>query len=81
MDPLGAMGCLRFNHLLPPFDNVKMRQAVQMVISQADIATAYAGDPKNWKTCPSVFTCGTPMSNAAGSAALAGPRDFAKAKH
>lgn len=80
MDPLGAMGCLRFNHLLPPFDNVKMRQAVLAVISQPDIMTAYAGDPKNWKICPSIFTCGTAMSNDAGSAALTGKRDFAKAK-
>src|SRR5262249_21237188 len=27
-NPLPSMGCLRFNQLLPPFDNVKMRQAV-----------------------------------------------------
>jgi len=80
MDPLGAMGCLRFNCLLPPFDNVKMRQAVLAVINQADIMTAYAGDPKNWKICASIFTCGTPMANDAGSAALTGKRDFAKAK-
>jgi peptide/nickel transport system substrate-binding protein len=80
MDPLGSMGCLRFNCLLPPFDNVKMRQAVLAVISQADIMTAYAGDLKNWKICPSIFTCGTAMANDAGSAALTGRRDFTKAK-
>src|SRR5438034_13913 len=55
--PLGGTGCLRFNFLYPPFDNVKMRQAVLMVTSQPDIMTAYVGDPKNWKTCPSFFTC------------------------
>ena len=79
-DPLGGTGCLRFNFLYPPFDNAKMRQAVMMVTSQADIMTAFVGDPKNWKTCPSVFTCGTPMASDAGSAALTNKRDFDAAK-
>src|SRR5262249_55334515 len=52
LDPLGGTGCLRFNFLYPPFDNIKMRQAVMMVTSQADIMTAFVGDPKNWKLCP-----------------------------
>src|SRR5215471_4895711 len=80
MDPIGPMGCLRFNHLIPPFDNVKMRQAVLIVANQADFMSAYAGPPENWKACPSYFTCGTSMSNDAGSAALAGKRDFDTAK-
>ncbi len=80
LDPLGGTGCLRFNHLYPPFDNVKMRQAVLMVANQADFMTAYVGDPKNWKLCPSFFTCGTPMAGNAGSAALSGKRDFDAAK-
>jgi len=80
MDPIGPMGCLRFNHLIPPFDNVKMRQAVLIVANQADFMSAYAGPPENWKVCPSYFTCGTSMSNDAGSAALAGKRDFDTAK-
>ncbi len=80
MDPLGGTGCLRFNHLYPPFDNVKMRRAVLMVTNQADMMTAYVGDPKNWKLCPSFFTCGTPMASNAGSGALSGKRDFDAAK-
>jgi peptide/nickel transport system substrate-binding protein len=79
-DPLGATGCLRFNHLQPPFDNVKMRQAVLVAADQADFMTASVGDPQNWKLCPSFFTCGTPMASDAGSAALTGKRDFDKAK-
>jgi len=79
-DPIGNTGCLRFNHLVPPTNNVKFRQAVQAVANQADFMTAYVGDPKNWKVCPSVFTCGAPMASDAGSAALAGKRDFDKAK-
>jgi peptide/nickel transport system substrate-binding protein len=80
LDPLGGTGCLRFNFLYPPFDNVKMRQAVLMVTSQSDIMTAFVGDPKNWQVCPSFFTCGTPMASNAGSAALAGERNFDAAK-
>jgi peptide/nickel transport system substrate-binding protein len=80
LDPLGSMGTLRFNHLQPPFDNVKMRQAVLAVADQVDFLTAYAGDPQNWKLCPSFFTCGTPMASDAGTSAQTGKRDFDKAR-
>jgi peptide/nickel transport system substrate-binding protein len=79
-DPLGSMGTLRFNHLLPPFANAKMRQAVLAVADQVDFMTAYAGDPQNWKLRPSLFTCGTPMASNAGAAALTGKRNFDNAK-
>jgi peptide/nickel transport system substrate-binding protein len=74
------MGTLRFNHLHPPFDNVKMRQAVLAVTEQVDFMVAFAGDPQNWKLCPSFFTCGTPMASTSASEALTGKRDFIKAK-
>jgi peptide/nickel transport system substrate-binding protein len=80
LDPVRGMGCLRFNWLHPPFDNVKMRQAVLMVTNQADFMTAFVGDQKNWDVCASYFTCGGPMANDAGSAALTGKRDYDKAK-
>jgi peptide/nickel transport system substrate-binding protein len=79
-DPIRGMGCLRFNWLYPPFDNVKMRQAVLMVASQPDFMTAFVGDQKNWDVCASFFTCGGPMANKAGSKAMTGKRDYDKAK-
>jgi peptide/nickel transport system substrate-binding protein len=79
-DPLENTIMLRFNHLLPPFDNVKMRQAVLAVTDQSDYLAALAGDKQNWDVCPSFFTCGTPMASEAGSAVLSGKRDFDKAK-
>ncbi|MBV9153592.1 MAG: ABC transporter substrate-binding protein, partial [Alphaproteobacteria bacterium] len=79
-NPMGQMTMVRFNHLLPPFDNPKMRQAVMMVADQADFMRTLVGDPKNWKICASFFTCGGPMANDAGSEALTGNRDFEKAK-
>jgi peptide/nickel transport system substrate-binding protein len=79
-DPLRTSGCIRFNWLHPPFNNVKMRQAVLMVVNQADYMAAYAGDKKYWNVCPSFFTCGTPMASSVGSQALTGKRDYEKAK-
>lgn len=80
VDPLGSIGMLRFNHLQPPFNNVKMRQAVLAVLDQNDYAIAIASDSKNGKPCASFFTCGTPMASSAGSTALTGKRDFERAK-
>lgn len=80
VDPLGSIGLLRFNHLQPPFNNVKLRQAVLAAVNQQDYALAIAGDPKSGKPCASYFTCGTPLANEAGSEALTGKRDIAKAK-
>ncbi len=60
---------VRFNQLLPPFDNAKMRQAVLAVTNQADFLTALAGERRTGSAAPSFFTCGTPMANDAGSAA------------
>ncbi|HTZ34719.1 MAG TPA: ABC transporter substrate-binding protein [Stellaceae bacterium] len=71
---------VKFNWLQPPFDNVKMRQAVLAVANQTDYLTALAGDKANWQLCPSFFTCGGPMANTAGSEALTGARDYDKAK-
>ena len=79
-DALPSPIMVKFNHLQPPFDNVKMRQALLAVTNQVDFLSALAGDAKNWELCPSFFTCGTPMANDAGSQALKGKRDFAKAK-
>jgi peptide/nickel transport system substrate-binding protein len=46
-DPLPSPIMVKFNHLLPPFDNVKMRQAVLAVTSQADFLTALAGERRH----------------------------------
>ena len=66
-DPLGNIGFMRFNHLLPPFDNLAIRRAAIMSVKQEDYLTGAVGDSKFWKTCYSVYPCGTPMENDAGS--------------
>jgi peptide/nickel transport system substrate-binding protein len=66
-DPLGNIGFARFNHLLPPFDDVEVRRAALMAMKQEDYMAGAVGDPKFWKTCYSVFPCGTPLANEVGS--------------
>jgi peptide/nickel transport system substrate-binding protein len=79
-DPIGTMGILRFNHLQPPFNNVKMRRALLKAFDQSEFMRTVAGDPKNWKVCASFFACGSPMSNNAGSEVQTGKRDLDKVK-
>jgi peptide/nickel transport system substrate-binding protein len=70
---------MRFNWLQPPFDNLKMRQAVLQVVNQSDFMAAMAGDPQNWRTCYSVYAC-LGSEETRGSDALSSPRDYDKAK-
>ncbi len=66
-DPLGNTGFARFNHLLPPFDNVDIRRAAIMAMKQEDYMAGAVGDEQFWTTCYSVFPCGTPLENDVGS--------------
>ncbi len=80
IDPLGSTGMIRFNFLHPPFNNVKMRQALLYAINQPDYVVGIAGDPKNGNTCYSYFTCGTPLASEVGAEPMKGKRDMEKAK-
>ncbi len=80
-DPLGNIGDLRFNHLNPPFNDVRARRAVMMALSQEDFMRAVVGDDETlWKLCPSYFTPGTPAYTDAGGQILEGPRKYDAAK-
>jgi peptide/nickel transport system substrate-binding protein len=57
----------RFNHLHKPFDNPKVRQAVMAAFAQLPFLQAQVGVKELYKTCPSMFTCGTPYSSAVGT--------------
>lgn len=61
-DPLGSIGFARFNHLLPPFDNVEIRKAATMAMKQEDYLAGAIGAPQFWKTCFSIYPCGTPLA-------------------
>jgi peptide/nickel transport system substrate-binding protein len=80
-DPLGNVALFRFNHLHPPFDNLKMRQALQAVASQPDYMGAVVGnDPALWRPMNSFFTPGTALYTEAGSEPLMAPRNMDMAK-
>jgi peptide/nickel transport system substrate-binding protein len=50
---------MRFNHLQPPFNNAKARQAAMYALAQEDIMRAQVGDPEIFKLCNAPFICGT----------------------
>ncbi|WP_267359962.1 MULTISPECIES: ABC transporter substrate-binding protein [unclassified Methylobacterium] len=81
LDPVGGIGCLRFNHLHPPFDNPAIRRALLGAIDQTEFMSAVAGDERAlWKDHVGVFCPDAPMATRAGTEVLVGPRDFGAVK-
>jgi peptide/nickel transport system substrate-binding protein len=72
----GWYGMLRPNHLHPPFNNPKARQALAMMVDQQEYLQAAFGGGQN---CFSFFTCGTPNGTELGSEPYRKP-DYAKAR-
>ena len=79
VDPLGTQGWLRPNHLHPPFNDQRARQALLWMVKQEDYLRAVVGDQKFWRTCGAYFMCGAPLETDVGSEALM-QQDFEKAK-
>ncbi len=80
-DRTGAIGCLRFNHLFPPFDNPAIRRLVVDAVDQKEVMEAYAGaEPSLIKTDVGIFVPGTPMASTVGVEATRGPKDLKKIK-
>jgi peptide/nickel transport system substrate-binding protein len=69
-DPLGTQGWLRPNHLHPPFNNKKARQALVYMMNQEMYLQAAIGVPKYYRTCAGVFACGGPYASKAGAEGL-----------
>ena len=76
----GTMGIIQLNHLHPPFNNVKARQAMFHLLKNADYLNTIAPDPDLQKPCFSYFGCGVAMETDAGSEAYRAPPDLAAAK-
>ncbi|MDB5398301.1 MAG: peptide/nickel transport system substrate-binding protein [Acetobacteraceae bacterium] len=80
-DRTGEMGCLRFNHLFPPFDNVAIRRIVVAAIDQKEVMEAVSGAaPSLYKTDVGIFVPGTPMASTVGVEITRGPKNYAKLK-
>jgi len=70
-DPAGTQGWLRPNHLHPPFNNKKARQALVFMMDQPTYLQAAIGVAKYYRPCHSVFACNGPYSSKVGAEALA----------
>lgn len=80
-DRTGEMGCLRFNHLYPPFDNPAIRRVVVAAIDQKEVMEAVCGaEPSLYRTDVGLFVPGTPMASSVGVDVTRGPKDYAKLK-
>lgn len=76
--PAGRLAVLRLNALRPPFDDVRVRQAVMTAVRQDDYMRAAIGDDSSlWTDCRSLYPCDTPY--AAEHTALM-PGDMARAQ-
>jgi peptide/nickel transport system substrate-binding protein len=73
------MYTLRMNWLQPPFDNVKVRRAAMAALYQLDYLDASVGDPKRYRVCGAVLSCGSPYKSDDGATQVHQP-DLAKAK-
>jgi peptide/nickel transport system substrate-binding protein len=80
-DPLGNVGGFIFNHLHPPFNDVRARRVIAMALDQRDYMQAVVGgDTSLWQILPGFFTPNTPLYTEAGGEVLKGPRDIAGAR-
>ncbi|MCP5152670.1 MAG: ABC transporter substrate-binding protein [Ectothiorhodospiraceae bacterium] len=76
----GTMGLIQLNHLHPPFNNVKARQAMMHIIHVPDYLNTIAPDPKLQQLCYSHHGCGVAMETDAGSETYKSPPDYKKAE-
>ena len=74
---LGYIGVGRFNHLHPPFDKPAVRRALLHAIDQEDYVRAVtANDADAFRTCHSMWPCGTPYGTEPAGNPLTGRRDL-----
>ncbi len=67
-NPLGKSVQIVLNHLQAPFDDVRVRQAVQLALGQQDYLVGMYGDMTEfYQECPALFMCGTPLESDANA--------------
>jgi peptide/nickel transport system substrate-binding protein len=78
-DPLGTQGWLRPNHLHPPFNNRKAREALTYMMDQVTYLALAIGPPKYYRPCYSVFACSGPYATTVGAEPMI-THDLARAR-
>lgn len=64
-DPIGGSAQIVLNHIQPPLDDLKVRQAIQAAVEQSEYHHANMGDRDElYDECGAVFACGTPLESA-----------------
>jgi peptide/nickel transport system substrate-binding protein len=66
----GAQVLLRFNHLQPPFNDARARRAALVALSQEPFLRAQYVSPDLYRSCASLYPCGTPYATEAGMQGL-----------
>jgi peptide/nickel transport system substrate-binding protein len=66
-DPLGTQGWLQPNHLHPPFNNKKAREALLHMMDQVTYLHLALGQSKYYRPCPSIFPCGSLYATTTGA--------------
>jgi peptide/nickel transport system substrate-binding protein len=72
-NPLGFDAILRFNHLQPPFDNPKVRQAAMAALNQPAFLRAQVGVAELYRTCFSIYPCNSALVTSKGMDFIAKP--------
>jgi len=75
---LGSQIIMRLNHLHPPFNNQKARQAAMYAIAQEDFLKAQVGDPEIYRVCNAPLVCGSAYEKSYGNLLI--KPDFEKAR-
>lgn len=80
LDRLGAHAIARVNHLIPPFNDPKVREAMLWTIDQRQYLAAMVGDPQIETVCWAIFVCGAPYESTAGLGDWTKGPDLVRAK-
>ena len=81
VDPGGWLMFMQLNHLNPPFDNLKVRQAIIVALDQQAFIESVVGDQKELAMVPTgLFAPTMPMANTAGMENFTKPRNIELAK-
>ncbi|HUB43853.1 MAG TPA: ABC transporter substrate-binding protein [Acetobacteraceae bacterium] len=76
---LPTVAFIRPNFQLPPFNDIRARQALAYLFDQKEMMEAAAGNGVGWQECHSFSVCGGPYGTEIGSQPYRTP-DIAKAK-
>ena len=79
LNKIGAQYVFRWNTVVPPFNNEKIRRAAMYAFEQKSFLEGVIGDARYYQTCDAMFVCGTPLETSAGMDGLV-RGNFARSK-